>query len=185
MSPIVTGIDASSPPGFALSRATIARDNSMPATGTPREASGIAMRPVPIANSSARPPSARAASRSSCGPMTAGSSVSAVSSSYVSATSSSNHPSLMGARYSGRGDRSGPRRFEDAQDLGAGCTGVKRDRPDRPWKHGRQESRRDRGWRSTRGSCRRRRTAPNNSPSAACTSGSAHFPRYLPSYQVS
>ena len=62
MSPIVTAI--SSPPGLSRSRATIARDRSIPATGTPRAASGRAIRPVPIANSSADPPSANVASRS-------------------------------------------------------------------------------------------------------------------------
>ncbi len=45
----------------------------MPATRTPRAASGSAIRPVPIANSSARPPPASSASRSTAGPTTAGS----------------------------------------------------------------------------------------------------------------
>ena len=39
----------------------------MPATGTPRSASGSAMRPVPIANSSAAPSPASSASRSTAG----------------------------------------------------------------------------------------------------------------------
>ena len=42
--------------GFARSRSTIAVDRSIPWTGTPRPASGSAMRPVPIPSSSARPP---------------------------------------------------------------------------------------------------------------------------------
>ena len=46
---------SSSPPGFARSLATIARDRSIPCTGTPRCASGSAIRPVPIPSSSARP----------------------------------------------------------------------------------------------------------------------------------
>ena len=45
-SPMVTPI--LSPPGLARSRATIALDRSMPCTGTPRRASGSAIRPVPI-----------------------------------------------------------------------------------------------------------------------------------------
>src|SRR5215467_13113447 len=51
-SPIVT--PTASPPGLARSRATIARDRSMPWTGTPRRASGKAIRPVPTPSSSAR-----------------------------------------------------------------------------------------------------------------------------------
>ena len=45
----------------------------MPATGTPRSASGSAIRPVPIANSSAAPSPASSASKSTAGPITAGS----------------------------------------------------------------------------------------------------------------
>ena len=45
----------------------------MPATRTPRSASGSAIRPVPIANSSAAPSPASSASRSTAGPTTAGS----------------------------------------------------------------------------------------------------------------
>jgi hypothetical protein len=48
-SPIATPI--ASPPGLARSRAAIARDSSMPWTGTPRRASGSAIRPVPMPNS--------------------------------------------------------------------------------------------------------------------------------------
>ncbi len=50
-SPMVTPM--SSPPGFSRSRAAIAFDNSIPCTGTPRCASGSAIRPVPIPSSSA------------------------------------------------------------------------------------------------------------------------------------
>ncbi len=39
----------------------------MPLTDTPRSLSGMATRPVPTANSSTRPPSARAARRSTAG----------------------------------------------------------------------------------------------------------------------
>ena len=45
----------------------------MPATRTPRSASGSAIRPVPIANSSAPPAPASSASRSTAGSTTAGS----------------------------------------------------------------------------------------------------------------
>ena len=62
MSPIVTPI--ASPPGFASSRATIARDRSMPWTGTPRRASGSAIRPVPIAELE-RPASPASSARTS------------------------------------------------------------------------------------------------------------------------
>ena len=58
--PMVTPM--ASPPGLARSRATMARDRSMPCTGTPRRASGSAIRPVPMPSSSARPPSASPAS---------------------------------------------------------------------------------------------------------------------------
>ena len=47
------------PPGLSRSLATIASEASIPSTRTPRSASGSAIRPVPIANSSARPPAAR------------------------------------------------------------------------------------------------------------------------------
>ncbi len=59
-SPIVTSM--CSPPGFARNRATMASELSMPATRTPRSASGSAIRPVPIPNSSAPPCPARSAS---------------------------------------------------------------------------------------------------------------------------
>ena len=52
-SPIVTPMPP--PPGLARSLATMARDMSMPCTGTPRPASGSAMRPVPMPSSRARP----------------------------------------------------------------------------------------------------------------------------------
>ena len=47
----------------------------MPATRTPRCASGNAIRPVPIANSSALPSPASSASRSAAGSTTAGSNI--------------------------------------------------------------------------------------------------------------
>ena len=62
MSPMATGMAA--PPGLARSRATMARDRSMPCTSTPRRVSGSAIRPVPMPNSSARPPPASPASTS-------------------------------------------------------------------------------------------------------------------------
>ena len=69
MSPIVTGISA--PPGFARSCSTIAAESSRPCTSTPRAASGSAIRPVPIANSSARPSPASSASTSTTGSIAA------------------------------------------------------------------------------------------------------------------
>ena len=68
MSPTMTGIVASS--AFVRSLSIIGTDSSMPVTGTPRPASGTATRPVPMANSSAAPPAASAASRSTAGPTT-------------------------------------------------------------------------------------------------------------------
>ena len=73
-SPIVMPISFA--PGFALSLAVIARERSIPCTGTPRAASGTAIRPVPIPSSSARPLAASSASRSTAGPTTAGSNIS-------------------------------------------------------------------------------------------------------------
>src|SRR5918993_1981072 len=70
MSPSTTGMAASST--LVRSCSTIGADSSMPATGTPRSASGTATRPVPIASSSARPPPASAASLSTVGPSTSG-----------------------------------------------------------------------------------------------------------------
>ena len=58
MSPMVTGID--SPPGLARSRCTIAPEASIPSTVIPRAASGSAIRPVPMASSSTRPPASPA-----------------------------------------------------------------------------------------------------------------------------
>ena len=60
---------------------------AIPATDTPRAASGRAIRPVPIANSSARPPGARAARKSTAGPSTWGAYISGDPSSYRDATS--------------------------------------------------------------------------------------------------
>ena len=70
MSPIATSIAA--PPGLARRRSTMARDRSIPATFTPASCSGRATRPVPMANSSAGPPSARAARRRTIGPVAFG-----------------------------------------------------------------------------------------------------------------
>ena len=53
----------------------------MPATRTPRSASGSAIRPVPIANSSASPSPASSASSATAGSTTAGSNMPAESSS--------------------------------------------------------------------------------------------------------
>ena len=71
MSPMATGM--ASPPGLARSRATMARDRSMPCTSTPRRASGSAIRPVPMASSSARPSAASPASTSATVSVKAGS----------------------------------------------------------------------------------------------------------------
>lgn len=86
-SPIVT--PTASPPGFARSLAAIARDSSIPCTGTPRRASGSAIRPVPTPSSSARPSPASSARRSTAGSTTAGSNIAAADSSYLAATGSS------------------------------------------------------------------------------------------------
>ncbi len=77
-----------SPPGLARSRATMAFDRSMPCTGTPRAASGSAMRPVPMPSSSARPSPARPARKSAVAATTAGSNSAESSSSYRAAISS-------------------------------------------------------------------------------------------------
>ena len=53
MSPAITGMAVSS--ALVRSCSIIGRDSSMPVTGTPRRARGMATRPVPMANSSARP----------------------------------------------------------------------------------------------------------------------------------
>jgi hypothetical protein len=90
-SPIV--MPMSSPPGFARSLATIAFDNSIPWTGTPRCASGSAIRPVPIPSSRARPLPTIAVRKSTAGSTTVGSNISAADSSYRAATRSSKWPS--------------------------------------------------------------------------------------------
>ena len=51
-----TAMSMSSLPGFARNSATMASELSIPATRTPRPASGSAIRPVPIPNSTAPPP---------------------------------------------------------------------------------------------------------------------------------
>ena len=78
-SPIATGMSA--PPGFARIRSTIARDSSIPSTGTPRRASGRAIRPVPMPSSSARPVPASAAMNSTTASTASGSNMSATDSS--------------------------------------------------------------------------------------------------------
>lgn len=85
-SPIVTPI--ASPPGLSRIRATIARDRSMPWTGTPRSARGSATRPVPTPSSSARPPAASPASSSAIGARVSGWNSRADGLSYVAATRS-------------------------------------------------------------------------------------------------
>src|SRR4051812_40757962 len=77
-----------SAPGFSRRRASMASELSMPATRTPRSASGSAIRPVPIANSTAAPSPASSASRSTAGPSTRGSNMLAERSSYDAATRS-------------------------------------------------------------------------------------------------
>jgi hypothetical protein len=67
-SPSTASIPAAS--GFARSRDSIASELSIPATRTPLSESGIAIRPVPIPNSSAAPSPAYAASISTTGPTT-------------------------------------------------------------------------------------------------------------------
>lgn len=84
MSPTVTSI--ASPPGLARIRSIMARDMSMPATGTPRAASGSAILPVPTANSSTLPPPASSASRSTTGSTASGRNMAALDSSYRAAT---------------------------------------------------------------------------------------------------
>ena len=86
-SPIVTPM--SSPPRFARSLATIAFDRSIPCIDTPRRASGRAIRPVPIPNSSARPLPASSTRTSTTGSITSASNISASESSYLAATRSS------------------------------------------------------------------------------------------------
>jgi len=78
MSPTTTGISAP----FLRSSSAIAGDSSIPLTGTPASASGIATRPVPIANSRARPSPARPASKRTVGSRTSGANMNADVSSY-------------------------------------------------------------------------------------------------------
>ncbi len=79
MSPTTTGIRSAGI--LACNLSAIGRDSSIPLTGTPRSASGIATRPVPIANSSAGPFPASRASRSTAGPSTSGANISVASAS--------------------------------------------------------------------------------------------------------
>ena len=73
MSPTIAA--TRSAPGFARRRASISFELSIPATRTPRSASGSAIRPVPIANSSAPPSPASSASSSTAGATTSGSNI--------------------------------------------------------------------------------------------------------------
>ena len=75
------------------SRLTIAFDMSMPWTGTPRSRSGTAIRPVPIASSSARPLPPARARKSTVALMTSCSNSGPFESSYRRATRSSKYPS--------------------------------------------------------------------------------------------
>ena len=85
MSPTTTGRSGR----FAWSRSAIGCDSSMPLTATPRSASGIATRPVPIASSSAGPSPASSARRSTAGSSTSGANMNPELSSYVAAVSAS------------------------------------------------------------------------------------------------
>ena len=79
MSPARTGTVA--PSALRRSWATMGADSSIPVTGTPRAASGMATRPVPMANSSAAPDPARRARKSTAGSRTSGANRSALSAS--------------------------------------------------------------------------------------------------------
>src|SRR5450432_3750603 len=85
MSPMVTVTASAS--GFVRSCSAMWGDSSMPFTGTPRALNGRATRPVPTANSSAAPPRAVAAKKSTIGLRTDGSNIVAEVTSYTSATS--------------------------------------------------------------------------------------------------
>jgi hypothetical protein len=85
MSPAITEIVAAST--LVRSCSIIGTDSSMPTTGTPRLASGLATRPVPLANSSARPSPASSASRSTLGPKTSEANMPSPGVSYVLAAS--------------------------------------------------------------------------------------------------
>jgi hypothetical protein len=95
MLPIVTGI--ASAPGLASIRAAMCSDNSMPCTGTRRALSASATRPVPVANSSAGPSPASAASRPVIGSSTVGENMSAYVLSYTEAISGPQLIVLMSA----------------------------------------------------------------------------------------
>src|SRR4051794_14451242 len=87
MSPITTGSWYAAT--FVRSWSTIGCDSSMPVTGTPRWASGTATRPVPIASSSALPPPASSARRSTVGFSTSGANIPVPGVSYRWAASAS------------------------------------------------------------------------------------------------
>lgn len=71
MPPIVTLIRPAG--SLAKRRSAMAVESSIPDAATPRSVSGMATRPVPMANSSASPSPADSASRSTVGPSTSGS----------------------------------------------------------------------------------------------------------------
>ena len=77
MSPTTTGMSAR----LRWSSSTIGWDSSIPVTGTPRSASGIATRPVPIASSRAGPSPASPARKSTAGSSTSGANMKAEDSS--------------------------------------------------------------------------------------------------------
>ncbi len=79
MSPITTGRVSSS--ALVRSTSAIGSDSSMPVTGTPRSRSGTPTRPVPMANSRARPFPASRARKSRVGARAAGEEFSASSAS--------------------------------------------------------------------------------------------------------
>jgi hypothetical protein len=83
--PTATGMSA--PPGFLRTWLTIGAESSMPDTATPRAARGRATRPVPTANSSARPAPASSARKFTVGPTTSGLNISGEPSSYCAAVS--------------------------------------------------------------------------------------------------
>src|SRR5947209_13105086 len=90
MSPTVTGMSVR----FLRSCSAIEGDSSTPLTVTPTSASGMATRPVPMANSRAGPSPASRARKATAGPTTSGANMKADVSSYASAVCAS-HRSLL------------------------------------------------------------------------------------------
>ena len=76
------------------SLSTMGCESSMPLTGMPRSARGMATRPVPIASSSAAPSPARSDRKRTAGSRTSGANMKAELSSWCSAVSAS-HRSLL------------------------------------------------------------------------------------------